>query len=618
MRTELAEALDKCLARLREGDSIDGCIRDHRELGSELGTLLDTASLVSNAPRVTASRKFREESRARVIARIRERQVKARMSNIHGKWVMSRAVERWGDAVLRVFSGRNLVVIPVTLLVLLAIGTGLFVAAILTTSAPQSTLVSNCTLSVLSGQVEVQRQGSSDWERAGDGVILEAGSRVRTSSDSHALLTFFEGSSIKLEAGTELEIEQVRSVAGRGAEIVIKQWLGKTWSRVVERVGPTSRYEIETPSVHALVRGTLFETIVDETAATIIRTIEGVVSVVAQDEEVQVSEGHEVRVELGAAPPQPRRIAVESELVITVTGPAVASVCDPTGSSTGYLPDGIEFNQISGSRSTLAEDAQVIEIAEPMAGQYKLVLRCIADGTSQVIFQAFSGGETVFMHTSTYEVEDGSEWLLKFDVDIDDGCLTGVTVGSVKPLEGQAPEKIVIVKTQGDSQQTVETPFVTPVQPYASTAGYNLEVKGSTGGIVTEPGVGTFFFEAGKSVRISARPDKGWEFDSWIGEVADPSAPTTTVTMNKDQVVTPRFAKTCILVILKNGGGSVTSPGEGVFCYRTGATAELSAKADAGWRFDRWIGNVADPFSPTTTVTMSESEVVTANFVAVR
>ena len=61
----------------------------------------------------------------------------------------------------------------------------------------------------------------------------------------------------------------------------------------------------------------------------------------------------------------------------------------------------------------------------------------------------------------------------------------------------------------------------------------------------------------------------------------------------------------------------VTKPGEGVFCYRTGATVELSAKADVGWRFDSWTGNVSDPFSPTTTVTMNESEIVTANFVAV-
>ncbi len=617
MRSELAEVLDKCLSRLKEGDSIDACLHDHPDLSSELGELLDTASLVSSVPRVTPSCRFREESRARVIARIRERQVRARMSNIHGKWVMSRAVERWGDAVLRVFSGRNLVVIPVTLLVLLAIGTGLFVAAVLTSSAPQSTLVSSCTLSILSGEVAVQRQGSSDWERAGDGVILEAGSRVRTSADSYALLTFFEGSSIKLEAGTELEIQHVRSFAGGGAEIVMKQWLGKTWSRVVKRAAPTSRYEIETPSVHALVRGTLFETIVDETAATTIRTIEGVVSVVAQDEEVRVSEGHEVRVELGAAPPQPRQVAVGSKLIITVTGPAAASVCDPTGSSTGYLPDGVEFNQISRSRSTLAEDAQVIEIAEPVAGQYNLVLRCVAEGTSQVILQAFSGGEIVFTHTSTYEVGDGGEWLLKFNVNIDDGRLTGVTMDGIEPLEGRAPEKIVIVNARDDSQQTVETPFATPVQPYPSAAGYTLEVKGSTGGIVTEPGVGTFFFEAGKSVVISARPDKGWEFDSWIGEVADPAAQTTTVIMNKDQVVTPRFVKTCILVVLNSGGGSVTKPGEGVFCYRTGTVVELGAQADVGWRFDRWTGNVEDPFSPITRITMNESGIVTANFVAV-
>lgn len=618
MQTELSKVLDECLLRLSGGEDISACLRDYPELSPELEELLRTASFVSRAPRVSPSEDFRVESKVRIIAEIRERQVRARVAKFQHKSSITRFVERAGEAVLRVFSGRNMIIIPVTLLVLFALAGSLFIAAMLTSSSPQSSLASQCTLSILSGDVEIQRADSNIWEKAGDGIILEAGSLVRTGTESHALLTFFEGSSIKLEPGTNIEIQQVKSVEGGGSEIILKQWLGKTWSRVVKRIAPGSRYEIETPSVHALVRGTLFETVVDETAATVIKTTEGVVSVTALDEEVNVSAGQEVKVELGAAPPQPGPITpAENELVITVTKPAVASVCDPTGSSTGYLPSGIAFNQISGSKSTSPVGSQVITIADPLAGEYKVVLRCVEDGTSQFVLKGMSGGETIFTHTSEYEVTDDSEWLVRFNVEVKGGRLSGITVNDIEPLGGQAPENIVIVDTGKEPQKTAATPAASVLQPSPFSQTYTLKVTGSTGGTLAEPGVGTFSFEPGTVVSIAAKPDKGWEFDCWVGDVADSLSPNTTITMNKDQTVTARFVRTCILVVLSSAGGLVEEPGQGVYLYRAGTVVELTAKANAGWQFDRWTGNVADPFSSTTTITVKESEVVTASFVAV-
>jgi len=618
MRTELSNVLDECLTRLKRGEGLGAFLHDYPELPPELEELLHTASFISNTPRVSPSADFREESKVRIITGLRERQVRDRVAKLQHKSVTARFVERVGEAILRVFSGRNMIVIPVTLLVLLTLVGSLFIAAMLTSSSPQSALASQCTLSIFSGDVQIQRAGSDIWEEAGDGIILEAGILVRTSPESHALLTFFEGSSIKLEPDTNIEIQQIKSIEGGGSEIILKQWLGKTWSRVVKRVAPGSRYEIETPSVHALVRGTLFETVVDETEATTIKTTEGVVSVTALDEEVNVSAGQEVKVELGTTPPQPRPItSAGNELIITVTKPAVASVCDPTGSSTGYLPSGMAFNQISGSKSTSPVGSQVITISDPLAGEYKLVLRCVDDGTSQFILRGMSEGATVFTNTSVYEVTDDSEWLIKFNVEIKDGRLTGITVNDIEPLDGKAPEKIVVVDAGKEPQKVVETPVESILRPSPSAQTYTLKVIGSGGGILTEPGVGTFSFEPGTVVKIVAKPDKGWEFERWVGDVADSLSPTTTITMNKDQVVTARFVKTCILAVVSSIGGSVEKPGEGVFSYRAGTVVELNAKANAGWKFDRWTGNVADPFSPTTTITISESEVVTANFISV-
>ncbi len=49
--------------------------------------------------------------------------------------------------------------------------------------------------------------------------------------------------------------------------------------------------------------------------------------------------------------------------------------------------------------------------------------------------------------------------------------------------------------------------------------------------------------------------------------------------------------------------------------YPNGAVVNLQAVANAGYRFDRWVGNVANAASATTTITMNKNESVTAYFV---
>ncbi len=61
-----------------------------------------------------------------------------------------------------------------------------------------------------------------------------------------------------------------------------------------------------------------------------------------------------------------------------------------------------------------------------------------------------------------------------------------------------------------------------------------------------------------------------------------------------------------------SNGGTV-SPASGSF-YASGAIVPLTATPNAGFTFSSWTGNVANPSSPTTTVTMSAPESVTANF----
>jgi hypothetical protein len=67
-------------------------------------------------------------------------------------------------------------------------------------------------------------------------------------------------------------------------------------------------------------------------------------------------------------------------------------------------------------------------------------------------------------------------------------------------------------------------------------------------------------------------------------------------------------------------GGSVTTPGEGVFSYDEGAVVDLVATPDAGYRFVDWTGDVDDiddVWASETTITMNGNYSITANFLAI-
>jgi len=68
------------------------------------------------------------------------------------------------------------------------------------------------------------------------------------------------------------------------------------------------------------------------------------------------------------------------------------------------------------------------------------------------------------------------------------------------------------------------------------------------------------------------------------------------------------------LTISSTTGGSVTTPGEGTFSYDAGEEVSLVASPAAGYQFVNWTGDVANPNSATTTVTMDSDKTITAKF----
>ena len=134
------------------------------------------------------------------------------------------------------------------------------VAAYVLATAGPATAKPFATLNLLQGSVAVQAGGASAHQGA-DGETLRRGDTVRT-GEGRAAIEYFDGSVTRLDRGTVFTITELAS-SPQDERIAGRQASGSTFSRVVELTGSDSRFDVETPSAIASVRGTVFFTDAD-------------------------------------------------------------------------------------------------------------------------------------------------------------------------------------------------------------------------------------------------------------------------------------------------------------------------------------------------------------------
>lgn len=277
-------------------------------------------------------------------------------------------------------------------------------------------------LKLIGGDVQVQSRYTLAWEKAVDGMALEPGSRVRTENNGYASLSFFQGTTAKLEPGTDVIIAGLENDEQNNVDsVTLRQQSGKTWNQVARLDDDSYHFQIETPSAGVKVQGTLFATEVDDAGKTTVQTTEGSVSVSAQGKEVQVAAGQQTTVKPGDAPAPPIPMPAPGSEVLLTIDKAAGLITDPSGSSTGYLADGAATNQIPGSQLS-APDAvkQTIRIPEPYAGAYTLLLHGVT-GSAIIRIEAFAGGKPTVSYTENVTADDNM--ILKLHLDVLNGLL---------------------------------------------------------------------------------------------------------------------------------------------------------------------------------------------------
>ena len=139
---------------------------------------------------------------------------------------------------------------------------------------------------------------------------------------------------------------------------------------------------------------------------------------------------------------------------------------------------------------------------------------------------------------------------------------------------------------------------------------YLLEISVSPTGVATSMGQG--IYNEGATATLSfADITTGYSFNSWTGGASGNSNPLNIVISSNTSVTANFTLNQYQLAVSAASGGSVS--GSGTFDH--GTTAPISAMPDQGYSFSGWSGQgIASTSATTTTVSMTDNRIVTANF----
>jgi hypothetical protein len=129
---------------------------------------------------------------------------------------------------------------------------------------------------------------------------------------------------------------------------------------------------------------------------------------------------------------------------------------------------------------------------------------------------------------------------------------------------------------------------------------YNFTIQPSQWG-TTDPPPGTYEYEYGQSISVTAIPSDDEEFDCWYLDDQYYYPNPIPVTMNSDHILAAYFMKYCNLSIgadsIPSGGGT-TNPAPGFYRHQYGSSLQVQAIPNPGWVFTHWVFDGENRFGP--------------------
>lgn len=214
--------------------------------------------------------------------------------------------------------------------------------------------------------------------------LLNQGDEVKTGTNSIAKLRFADASEVDVQPNANMQILQSFQYAGQGDIIIqLKLTQGRTEVKANPNRNFDSRFQIETPSAVAAVRGTEFR-VGAEGALALQETLAGEVAFLASGEEVLLTKGFGSAAEQGRAPLPPIVLPAApdvSQFATIVDSVPVQFTLMPQTDAVAWVSQlalDAEFTKIINAQTVLAANNQqsaVLDFADLADGQYYLKLR---------------------------------------------------------------------------------------------------------------------------------------------------------------------------------------------------------------------------------------------------
>jgi hypothetical protein len=111
----------------------------------------------------------------------------------------------------------------------------------------------------LKGHVEVQRGAKGRFAALGEGGKIKTGDVVRTGSDGSVDFKWTDGTRWKLMPNSQITVRKASyNMVKKSDQRQLDLTMGKVFIRIMKALTPASKFEVETPTAVAAVRGTIF------------------------------------------------------------------------------------------------------------------------------------------------------------------------------------------------------------------------------------------------------------------------------------------------------------------------------------------------------------------------
>lgn len=145
-----------------------------------------------------------------------------------------------------------------------------------------SALENKAAVEIVTGRAEMKIWGVDQWASAADGSILNEGDAIRTVPGSRAILTLLNGSAIRLNSETEVELAELKSRDAQDEAAFILN-SGEMWLKRSDDETVRAAFKVYTPHLAVNSLGTIFD--VAKGDAESVRVLDGKVRVEVRVEE---------------------------------------------------------------------------------------------------------------------------------------------------------------------------------------------------------------------------------------------------------------------------------------------------------------------------------------------